>query len=61
MKADAINALDIPTWKELISGSSSENLQAEKVSLFEGDITTLKVDAIVNAGCTKFQISTGGM
>ena len=61
MNLDATTILDIPTWKELILGSSSENLQAEKVSLFEGDITTLKVDAIVNAGCNKFQISTGGV
>ena len=66
MEGNVKTALEIPTWRELSLGPGAKNTSspsqalADKVSLFEGDITKLKVDAIVNAGCTKFQISTGG-
>ena len=42
---------EVPTWKERCLGEALEwhGGLAEKISLWRGDITTLKVDAVVNA------------
>ena len=57
--ARPIELSDIPTWEQFFKSSNKEFLPAssksgkaslaDKVSLYQGDITELKVDAIVNA------------
>ena len=70
VSAKAIEVSALQTWEKSIMGTNSEHPlesaksgeknPAGKVSLYQGDITRLEVDAIVNAGNTSLSGGSGG-
>ena len=67
---ESIGVSALQTWEKFITGSITEDPHknaksrkenlADKVSLYQGDITRLEVDAIVNAGNENLTGGSGG-